>query len=172
MQFTVPELQDSHLIEWDLHVTKDLGAHDVIIGRDLLEFLKIDIKFSTQTVEWGIASMPFKDPGLDPAESYHIKDPDGVKGQCDRVKRILEAKCAPANLTEVCNDQDHLTKEQQQKLCNLLDTHKKLFDGTLGTWRGSEVDSELKPDAQPHHARPFLVPKCHEETLHTEAPQG
>ena len=130
----MPELQDSNLIEWDSHMNQDLGACDLIIGRDLLEFLKTDIKFSTQTVEWGTTSMPFKDPGLDPMESYHIEDPDGLEEQCDRVCRILEAKCAPANLTEVCEGQDHPSEDQQQKLCDLLDIHKELFDGTLGTW--------------------------------------
>ena len=42
-QFTIPELQDDRLIEWDVHVTKDLGSYDMIIGRDLLEFLGIDV---------------------------------------------------------------------------------------------------------------------------------
>ena len=37
-QFTIPELQDDKLIEWDLHVTKNLGAYDMIIGRDIYSF--------------------------------------------------------------------------------------------------------------------------------------
>ena len=59
-QFTLPELHDDKLIEWNLHITKDLGVYDMIIRWDVLEFLNIDIQFSTQTVEWGTASMPFK----------------------------------------------------------------------------------------------------------------
>ena len=31
-QFTMPELHDNRMIEWDVHVTKDLGAYDMIIG--------------------------------------------------------------------------------------------------------------------------------------------
>ena len=49
----MPELQDDKLIEWNLHVTDDLGANDVIIGHDILEFLKIDVLFSNQMVHWG-----------------------------------------------------------------------------------------------------------------------
>ena len=60
-QFTIPELHDSRMIEGELHVTKDLGAHDMIIGRDLRQFLEIDVLFSTLTVEWEGADMPFKD---------------------------------------------------------------------------------------------------------------
>jgi hypothetical protein len=44
-QFTIPELHDNWLIEWDLHVTKTLGAYDMIIGRDILTNLGIDIRF-------------------------------------------------------------------------------------------------------------------------------
>ena len=42
-QFTIPELHDDRLIEWNMHVTKAIGAYDMIIGRDVLEFLKINI---------------------------------------------------------------------------------------------------------------------------------
>ena len=35
-QFTLPELHDNRLIAWDVHVTKSLGAYDMIIGRDIL----------------------------------------------------------------------------------------------------------------------------------------
>ena len=34
-QFTLPELHDNRLIVWDVHVTKNLGAYDMIIGRDI-----------------------------------------------------------------------------------------------------------------------------------------
>jgi len=34
-QFTMPELHDDRLIEWNMHVTKSLGPYDTIISRDL-----------------------------------------------------------------------------------------------------------------------------------------
>ena len=60
-QFTLPELHSDRLIEWELHVPKQLGKHDMIIGRDILQFLQIDLKFSDNTFEWDNAEMPFKD---------------------------------------------------------------------------------------------------------------
>jgi len=33
----------------------------MIIGRDILRFLKIDIQFSDETIKWDGAEMPFKD---------------------------------------------------------------------------------------------------------------
>jgi len=60
-QFTMPELHDDRLIEWNMHVTKSLGPYDVIIGRDILKFLKIDLRFSDEIIKWDGAEMPFKD---------------------------------------------------------------------------------------------------------------
>ena len=59
-QFTIPELQEKKLIEWDLHITESLGSCDMIIGGDLMEFLGIDVRFSTRTIEWENHCMPFK----------------------------------------------------------------------------------------------------------------
>jgi hypothetical protein len=86
-QFTIPELHDNPIIEWDVHITKSLGAYDMIIGRDLLEFLGINVKFSDMTVEWGNASMPFKEYDSTAAELYHINDPVSVEEQTQHVTR-------------------------------------------------------------------------------------
>ena len=51
-QFTMPELHDDRLIEWNMHVTKSLGPYDMIIGRDILKlssdpfYLAIASKFN------------------------------------------------------------------------------------------------------------------------------
>jgi len=60
-QFTMPELHDDRLIEWNMHVTESLGPYDVIIGRDILNFLKIDLRFSDEIIKWDGAEMPFED---------------------------------------------------------------------------------------------------------------
>ena len=61
-QFKLSELHDDRVVEWDFHVTKTLGAYDMILGRDLLEFLGIDILFSDKVIiQWDSATMPFKD---------------------------------------------------------------------------------------------------------------
>ena len=48
--FNIPELHDSIQIKWDLYVTKSLGAYDMIIGRDMMSDLGIDIRFSSNSV--------------------------------------------------------------------------------------------------------------------------
>ena len=130
-QFTLPELQDDKLIEWDLHVSESLGTYDMIIGRDLMEFLKIDICFSDMAVHWGTASMPFKDGDATPAESYHVQETPALAEASERLKRILDAKYEAADLDEICEEQTQLNKDEQGKLHSLLSKYATLFDETL-----------------------------------------
>ena len=108
-QFTIPELQQKKLIEWDSHVAKDLGACDVIIGRDMPQFSGIDICFSDMTIQWENEVMPFKDANASPLESYHIPDRGATADASDRIKKILDAKYEAADLEKICSAQDQLS---------------------------------------------------------------
>ena len=46
----------------------------MIIGNDLLESLKIDIKYSTSTIEWDGAEIPMKSRDATIEDSYFIVD--------------------------------------------------------------------------------------------------
>ena len=166
-QFSIPELQDKKLIEWDLHVTKDMKNYDMIIGRDLLSFLKIDVLFSNETIEWDDYSMPFK-PADATLVHYHIEESMAVQSGTDRVREILDAKYVPADMEKVCQGQEHLTSDERQELKALLERFDDLFDGTLGKWTEAPIKIELKKDAEPYHARPYPIPKIHSETLKFE----
>ena len=167
-QFTLPELHDNRLIVWDVHVTKNLGAYDMIIGQDILIDLGIDIKFSTQEVEWDGNSIPLRNSELDFKEAYYVNDSDIVEDAATRIKGILDAKYEPADLHKVCSSADHLTSKEQAKLEALLSKYKTLFDGSLGHWNDTEYEIELRPDAKPYHARSYPIPKVHLETLKAE----
>ena len=82
VQFTLPELQENKLIEWNVHVVDNMGAYDMIIGRDIMSFLGIDIRFSDQVVTWEGAEMPFKP--LDATVETHY--------QIDEVMAVSKAK--------------------------------------------------------------------------------
>ena len=168
-QFTLPELHDEKLIEWDCHVLPSLGANcDMILGRDFLEFAGIDISFKNQEIEWNEATMPFKPHDATPMDGYHIAEDPDLEEMSDRIKRILDAKYEPADLDEVIKEQTELSDDEKQKLRRLLDEYSDLFDGTLGKWNGSLVELKLKPDAEPYHAKAFPVPRVHLDTLKQE----
>ena len=99
-QFTMPELQDDYLIEWNLHVTNTLGANDVIIRWDLLKFLGIDIHFSDNSIKWGSSSMSFKDADSTVMDAYFVQEAKMLKEATKCAKRIFGAKHEPADLDD------------------------------------------------------------------------
>ena len=119
-QFTIPELHDDRLIEWNMHVTKSLGTYDMIIGRDILKFLNIDLRFSDEMVEWDGAELPFKDGDASVKEACFVANRDPVEDAVHRVKRILDAKYEKADIEKVCQEQAELDREQRIKLAMLL----------------------------------------------------
>ena len=62
----------------------------------------------------------------------------------------------------------HLNNYEQQKLLQLLDKYKSLFDGTIGLWKNKLVKIELKEGATHYHARRYTIPKVYEQTLRLE----
>ena len=166
--FSLPELHDNRVIERTVHVTKTLGAYDMIIGRDVLQDLKIDLQFSTGSVEWDGASMPFKNVDDSESESFFIQESNAVDDSVNRIKGILDAKYEAADLDAIADQADYLTQEQREMLRILLKRHATLFDGSLGKWQGEDLDIELMPDAKPYHCKAFPIPKVHQETLKME----
>ena len=43
-----------------------------------------------------------------------------------------------------------------------------MFDGILRNYNGDEYKIEILKGAKPYHAKPFPIPKVHEEILKTE----
>ena len=168
LQFKLPEFHEKRVVEYQVHVTKDLGRYDMIIGRDILEELGIDIKFSNNTMEWDDKVVPMKSIDAEVEDSFHAEDSEAMQDATDRIKQILDAKYEPADLDEVVASCKHLDANKQKALRQLLDKHKTLFDGTLGQWKGETYDVELKAGAEPYHARPFPIPRVHENTLRME----
>jgi len=164
-QLSMPELHDDRFIEWNMHVTKSLGPYDMIIGRDILKFLKINRRFSDEIIKWDGAEMPFKDGDASTKEAHYVADSDPVEDAVHRVKRILDAKYDKADVEKICEEQAELDKQQQAQLALLLCKSEVLFDGQLGCWHGQEVKLELQEGAKTYHARAYNTPRCHIQTL-------
>ena len=166
VQFCLPEFHDDRLIEWDMFVAPDLGNYDMIIGRDILTELGMELNFQNHTCKWDEASVPMRPHDATAADSYHVKEEDDEA--LARIQRILDAKYEAADIDHIAQDQDHLQPEERQKLRDLLKEFEDLFDGTLGKWKGPEYEIELKDGATPYHARPYPIPKAYEKTLRSE----
>ena len=66
-----------------------------------MEFLGIDLRFSSRTIEWEGRSIDFKEITATPEDSFFINDPKSVVSEMDRIKKILDAKYEKADLSKV-----------------------------------------------------------------------
>jgi hypothetical protein len=172
LQFSLPELQSARKKEKSFHVLDiELKNYAMTIGRDLITSLQLDVKGSDMLIKWDDAAIPWRNIDstvediclAEDNQSYHP-----VEQEMNRMNGILDAKYSKADLNEVAQSADHLTTSEQQKLLALLKKYEDLFDGTLGTFTGAPYDIKLKDNVEPHHGRPFPVPKIHELTLKSE----
>jgi hypothetical protein len=77
-RFSLPELHRDRVIEWNLHVTKTLGAYDMILGRHFLSGMGMKFDFADSTIEWDNVASPMKDAAKPLNESYHIQEPEAI----------------------------------------------------------------------------------------------
>ena len=139
----------------------------MIIGRDVLTALGIDVQFSDKMVKWDGAEMPLKsyvDGKVQ--DSFHVEEPPAVADALDR--RIAENDYSKCDLDEYVHGLDYLSSDEQEKLLRTLQKYESLFDGTLGTWNCEPYHIQLRPDAKPYHAKAFPVPRINYQVLRNE----
>lgn len=116
----------------------------MIIGRDLLADLKLDILFSKQTVSWEGIEIPMinfrtlKKYKVNKQEFkafiQNTQEPVVTEKATKRVVKILDAHYVPADLEAVAQGATHLTDDQKIMLYNLLKKYETIFYGSLGDW--------------------------------------
>ena len=164
----LPELNPTAEINVNCHVTKNESNYDLILGREVISELGLTLNFSRKTIIWEHVEISMKPIDCTANEHFQIKDSKSVHDASKRIKKILDAKYTKVNLEELIPTLKHLNKEKQNKLYLFLKRFENMFDGTLGTYTGSTYRIDLKKDAKPYHARPFPIPRIHEETLKKE----
>lgn len=174
-KFMLPEFHAHRLIEWEMYVddSTSLSTYDMIIGRDLMDSIGMDLLFSENLMRWDNATVPMRDnslflePSSNPFEEL-LSMHDPITTEAERIQRILDIKYAPADLNQVVQDCTHLTDTEKSALGRLLTRYQDLFDGTLGTWKTDPIELELRPEAKPYHAKPYPVPHSQEKKLKAE----
>ena len=163
-----PEFNPTAEITHTVHVTKTLGNYDLILGRDLLHELEVDISFSSKTVTWNNVAIDMKPTMCTREDAFHVAEELFVSEDTDQIAKILEAKYKPANLKELTASLPQLNDNQKEQLHETLNRRCGLFDGTLGLWKGSSYKIELRDDVKPHHAHPYGIPHAYEHTFKRE----
>eukprot|EP00957_Ditylum_brightwellii_P144911 11037372-Ditylum_brightwellii.AAC.1 len=123
-----------------MHVTDQLGQYDMILGRDLLQEIGINLDFKENNISWVDYQADMKDVDVTLAE--HIAMVETTTTTATEIAKILDAK-------------------YHKK-------HEELFDGTLGMWKNFQYDIELQEGVKPYLRRPYMLPKAYEDMLCTE----
>ena len=97
----------------------------MIIGRDLLEQLPLDIKFSDKTLTWQEVSIPMKT-----TEELDKQNINEIVEQCyestclnkitQRAMEILDAKYEKADLQAIVSNCNYLSRAERSALLKLL----------------------------------------------------
>ena len=110
MTFKLPEFSTSKDITWqvDMDSGKFEELYDMIIGRDLLQALKVIIDFEYQVIRWDDVSIPMNRTKLTKNKRKELHaifqlatEPNTVQQATERVSCILDASYEKANLVEV-----------------------------------------------------------------------
>ena len=176
--FCIVDFSTSKKVTWTFHVDSTTRAtqagYDMIIGRDLLRKLGIDIKFSSGTLKWEDTEIPMREYGelRDRNAALHCyyaqDDVAATKQLTKRAVQILDSKYEAIDVSRVVSEQVGLDTMQKAALFSLLDKYKVLFNGELGDWDSKPVSIELQPNAKPFHSRAYPVPQVHEAAMRRE----
>ena len=128
---------------FDLDENKEGIGYDMIIGRDLMNELNIDVRFRNGTIKWEDQIVPMKNfqsiKGNDLTSKKELKsiilrsnEPKSTRDSTQRVIKILDSKYEKADLDQIVKSSTNLNKIQKSMLLKLLRKYEALFDGTLG----------------------------------------
>ena len=141
----------------------------MIIGRDLIRSLGIDIHGADMTIHWEDAAIPWCNIDSTTNDVFALSQHNApFNAETKRMKRILDAKYYKADIKTIAESSTHLDPKERNKIYTLLKKYECLFDGNLGTWHGNTYVIKLKPYAEPYHGKPFSVPRIHELTFKQE----
>jgi len=174
----LPLFHKNRDITWKAHVDErnPTGCrYDLIVGRDLMTELGMDLKFSEGTMIWDNAEVPMQPPfwfdqqNVDQLENelFMVHDPSTT--DAERIQKILDIKHQKADLNKIVEEIKTINSEERQQLKSVLSKFEDLFDGSLGCWDCKPVELELKdPQCKPIHAKPYPVPQSQEMKLKEE----
>jgi hypothetical protein len=94
----------------------NLKHYDVMIGRDLITSVQLDVKGSDLSIQWDDAAIPWRNVNstvedIHLAENRHSCQP--AEAEMQRMSDILDAKHKKANLDEIASSADHLSSNEQ-----------------------------------------------------------
>ena len=124
--FNFPELHANKLINQYLHVVNlNIDRYDMIIGRDLIRSLGIDIHGGDMTIHWDDAAIPWREIDSTAKYVFALSQHNApFNAETKRMKCILDAKCSKSNIKTISEISTHFDIQERNELCTLLNNYK------------------------------------------------
>jgi hypothetical protein len=178
LDFKFPELSTSKVVTWQAHVddktSSKEAAYDMIMGMDLMTFIRITVDCDQICIRLGGTYIPFKTRNtLSDNDILHMlynaaNEQDILQEAEKRQNRNLDADYRKVEVDPFVQELEHLTEDEKQTLGKTLKKFPTLFGGGIGMLNTKPVKLELTDGAKPYHARPFHVPQSLEATTKKE----
>jgi RNase H-like domain found in reverse transcriptase/Reverse transcriptase (RNA-dependent DNA polymerase) len=156
-----PELHPSMRITKPVRclVVDTISNYDVIVGRDIMSAVGIDILGSTNEIRWRDYSIPFRAKDR-LSDTYNLcVHTMNAYLQDDIVPKSIESAQYQAHDTDkIAAQQLHLTPTQRAELAALLRKFPTLFDGKLRCYPSHKIHLHLIPGSTPKHLPAYPVP--------------
>ena len=192
---SLPEFLPNRIFNsFDVRIMNGNCRYDLILGRDNLSKLKINILFENNICEMEEVTVPMREY---PTDSNHINmmevelleedivnDDNIIKMLSDVnisdknsststqqqdmfTQEILPTRYEAVDFDSIFQDCDYLSKTQQQQLIELMKKFPKLFDNILRSYP-TKVHLEIDKTVPPKAVRPYTVPRTQLNLFHTE----
>jgi hypothetical protein len=147
--------------------------YDVILGRDLLQAIGLDIHYCASQFTWDNISIAMVPSGHQTQDKITKVAKSWSKQESElanevQLTEILPAEYKPIDINNVADQQTHLSPEECEQLRNVLLDFNELFQGTCGKYNGDPVSLELIPGSKPFYGKPFSIPKAYEQVTKDE----
>ena len=112
--FSLPELHANKLINQSLHVFNlNIDRYNMIIGRDLIRSLGIDIHGADMTIHWGNSAIPWRDIDSTANDVFALSQYNApFNSETKRMKRILDAKYTKSDLKTIAESFTHIDPQE------------------------------------------------------------
>ncbi|MGH3053508.1 MAG: hypothetical protein ACRDL7_00845, partial [Gaiellaceae bacterium] len=184
LRFHFLELNSKQQIDAVFHVDKvsqtTLPSHgyDMIIGRDLMEILGLDVNFQSRLISWGDFTIPMSSsstvPSVTEAQAITTNNDDAEltpalqRALARQGTALTSSTYDKHNYIDMINKCSHLDQRQQNILLKLFKKYAELFSGRVGTFPGPPCHIDIKPGALPYSARPYTIPRAYESLVKEE----
>lgn len=102
VKFKLPQFSPTMIVDWKCDVIQDMSRlpYDMIIGRDAMTKLNLDVLASDKTVTMNHVKIPWMDRNAKTSSLFNTEEEElsNEDDSGDRIKKILDAKYEAADL--------------------------------------------------------------------------